>query len=199
MHLFPEAHSPPSQAITLLWRPCGNRQSTAWRASSRVSTTIWLPDRAIRTAPNSYSQRLLPRRGTHSSPGRSKPPAHCEIITLTQRPDGVSREIEDGPSFGRLGAPQELLRFVTPKRQELASCARLGCGHRAPPLFTRLEILHFDRQLAFRHIVRLRSEVGGAGGFACQPAPDHGPSAAVTGFSSIEWMIRSYSLLLPTQ
>src|SRR5216117_3899555 len=58
-------------------------------------------------------------------------------------------EIEDGPSFGRLGAPQELLRFVTPKRQELASCARLGCGHRAPPLFTRLEILHFARQLAF--------------------------------------------------
>ncbi len=30
------------------------------------------------------SQKLLPWRGIDSSPGR-KPPAHCEINTLTQR------------------------------------------------------------------------------------------------------------------
>src|SRR5207249_5456856 len=55
------------------------------------------------------------------------------------------------------------------------------------------------------YISRLRSEVGGAGGFACQPAPDHGQSAAevtrpaVTGIpSSIAWVIRSNSLLLRT-
>src|SRR5438034_9110379 len=41
------------------------------------------------------------------------------------------------------------------------------------------------------YISRVRSEVGGAGGFACQPALDHSQSAAevtrpsVTGFSSI--------------
>jgi hypothetical protein len=30
------------------------------------------------------SQKLLPWRGTYSSPGRSKPPAHYENITLPQ-------------------------------------------------------------------------------------------------------------------
>ena len=30
------------------------------------------------------SQRLLPRRGIHSSPGRRKPPAHYRINNLTQ-------------------------------------------------------------------------------------------------------------------
>ena len=34
---------------------------------------------------------------------------------------------------------------------------------------------YIARQLAFRYIVRLRSEVGGAGGFACQPAPGPRP------------------------
>ena len=34
------------------------------------------------------SQKLLPRRGLHSSPGR-KPPAHCKINTLTQRPSAT--------------------------------------------------------------------------------------------------------------
>jgi len=30
-----------------------------------------------------HSQKLLPWRGTYSSPGRSKPPAHREITTVT--------------------------------------------------------------------------------------------------------------------
>ena len=30
------------------------------------------------------SQKLLPWRGIHSSPGRSKPPAHCEINTVAK-------------------------------------------------------------------------------------------------------------------
>ena len=33
------------------------------------------------------SQKLLPWRGTYSSPGRSKPPAHSKINTLTQMPE----------------------------------------------------------------------------------------------------------------
>jgi hypothetical protein len=31
------------------------------------------------------SQKLLPRRGMYSSPGRRKPPAHCKINTLAKR------------------------------------------------------------------------------------------------------------------
>src|ERR1700719_3377978 len=34
------------------------------------------------------SQKLLPRRGAYSSPGRSKPPAFSNISTLAQRPSG---------------------------------------------------------------------------------------------------------------
>ena len=30
------------------------------------------------------SQKLLPWRGMQSSPGRSRPPAHCKIYTLKQ-------------------------------------------------------------------------------------------------------------------
>jgi hypothetical protein len=37
------------------------------------------------------SQKLLPWRGIHSSPGRSKPPARCKINTLTQRPSAPAR------------------------------------------------------------------------------------------------------------
>lgn len=42
------------------------------------------------------SQKLLPWRGAYSSPGRSKPPAHCEINTLTQMPEtpGSTMQLE---------------------------------------------------------------------------------------------------------
>jgi hypothetical protein len=33
-----------------------------------------------------YSQKLVSWRGTYSFPGHSKPPAHCKINTLIQRP-----------------------------------------------------------------------------------------------------------------
>ena len=38
-----------------------------------------------------HSQKLLPWRGIRSSPGRSKPPAHCEINTVTENDRRESR------------------------------------------------------------------------------------------------------------
>ena len=41
------------------------------------------------------SQKLRPWRGTISSPGRSRPPAHCEINTV---PDDVGDSREGKPA-----------------------------------------------------------------------------------------------------
>jgi hypothetical protein len=38
------------------------------------------------------SQKLRPWRGSYSSPGRSKPPDHSEINTVTENCDGISRD-----------------------------------------------------------------------------------------------------------
>src|SRR5713101_1863893 len=38
------------------------------------------------------SLKLRPWRGTYSSPGRSKPPDHSEINTVTENCEGISRD-----------------------------------------------------------------------------------------------------------
>lgn len=48
------------------------------------------------------SQKLLPRRGAYSSPGRSKPPAFSNINTLAQRPSGDAMSRAVTLSLGRM-------------------------------------------------------------------------------------------------
>jgi hypothetical protein len=50
------------------------------------------------------SQKLMPRRGIYSSPGRSKPPAHSKINTVTKNLRWGSR----GPHFPVSGVVAQL-------------------------------------------------------------------------------------------
>ena len=53
------------------------------------------------------SQKLRPRRGMYSSPGHSKPPAHCKLNTLTQ-----GLKFESLPAWGLFSPSGTVVRLA---------------------------------------------------------------------------------------
>ena len=71
------------------------------------------------------SQKLMPWRGTSSSPGRGKPPAHYEINTVTENGGGVCRGPDDQVSALSYRLPGSFLESRSGSLLESAeACAR---------------------------------------------------------------------------
>src|SRR2546425_5804232 len=93
------------------------------------------------------SQKLLPRRGTHSSLGRSKRPAQCKINTLSQRPTPGPKPVSLVFFFPRRGGavvPAALDPFF--RNQFVFS--RTSCLSQAPSassIFLWLAVRHLGR------------------------------------------------------
>src|ERR1017187_5632694 len=74
------------------------------------------------------SQKLLPWREIRSPPGRSKPPAHCRINTVTETAVGISRAPPSPASLAMASATASLGHFWK---------AQVGQFWRAPKVSTK--------------------------------------------------------------
>src|ERR1017187_3734632 len=77
------------------------------------------------------SQKLLPWREIRSPPGRSKPPAHCRINTVTETAVGISRAPPSPASLAMASATASLGHFWK---------AQVGQFWRAPKRLLRREV-----------------------------------------------------------